>query len=173
MYWKKYPKSQNMCILARNKRHQKIVKGCLTSQKYQTEQKKETMILHENLFRSWKVIGTDLFCVAGETYLLVANYHSKFPFIRKMQYAYTRQEVIRALKSIFREYGILECIINDNSSQYNSYTFKQFTKDWGFDCITSSLKYAQSNGFVERTIQMVKKTIKKAKESNTDVDNTN
>ena len=62
----------------------KMVKGCLTWQKYQTEKKKETIIPHKIPSRSWKVIGIDLFHVAGETYLLVANYHSKFPFIRKM-----------------------------------------------------------------------------------------
>ena len=70
-------------------------------------------------------------------------------------------EVIYALKYIFREHGIPECIIRDNGHQNNNYAFKQFAKDWEFDYITSSPKYAQSNGFVGRTIQMIKNTIKK------------
>ena len=149
---------------------EKIVKGCFTCQKYQNEQKKETMIPHEIPSRSWKVIGSDLFHVAGETYLLVADYHSKFPFIRKMHNTCTSQEVIHALKSLFGEHGIPERIISDNGPQYDSYAFKQFAKDWGFDHVTSSPTYAQSNGFIERTIQTVKKTLKKAKDSNTDID---
>ena len=56
---------------------------------------------------------------------------------------------------------IPERIISDNGPQYDSYAFKQFAKDWGFDHIISSPTYAQSNGFIERTIQTVKKNIKK------------
>ena len=59
--------------------------------------------------------------------------------------------------------SIPECFISDNGPQYDSYAFKQFTKDWGFDYTTSSPKYAQSKGFVERIIQTVKKTIKRLK----------
>ena len=120
--------------------------------------------------RSWKVVGSDIFYVAGETYLLIADYHSKFPFIRKIHNTCTSQEVICALKSIFGEHGIPECIISDNGPQYDSYAFRQFARNWGFNHITSSPRYAQSNGFVEKIIQTLKKTIMKAKDSRTDIE---
>ena len=60
----------------------------------------------------WKVIGTDLVCIAGETYLVVVNYHSKFLFIRKMHYACTSREVKRTLT--FGEHGIPKHIISDD-----------------------------------------------------------
>ena len=72
------------------------------------------MIPHEALSRSWKVVGSDIFYVAGETYSLIVDYHSKFPFIRKIHNTCPSQEVIYALKSIFGEHGIPECIISDN-----------------------------------------------------------
>ena len=87
-----------------------------------------------------------------------------------MHDACTSQEVICASKSIFREHGISEGTIRENGPQYDSYAFKQFAKEWELDHIISTPKYAQPNGFVEKTIQTVKKTIKKAQDSNTDVD---
>ena len=149
---------------------EEVVKGCPTCQKFQNEQKEETMIPHEVLSRSWKVVGSNIFYVADETYMLIADYHSKFPFIRKMHNTCTSQEVICSLKSIFGEHGIPECIKSDNGPQYDSYAFRQLARNWGFDHITSSLRYAQSNGFVERIFQTLKKTIMKAKNSRTDID---
>ena len=43
-----------------------------------------------------------------------------------------------------------------------------FAKSWGFDHDFSSPEYPQSNGMVERTIQTVKKTLRKVKLSNND-----
>ena len=128
------------------------------------------MIPHAVPSRSWKVVGSDIFYVAGKTYLLIANYHSKFPFIRKMHNTCTSQAVICVLKSIFGEHGIPECVISDNGPQYDSYAFRQFARNRGFDHINSSPMYAQSNGFVERIVQTIKKTIMKAKASRTDID---
>ena len=46
--------------------------------------------------------------------------------------------------------------------------FKEFAKSWGFRHVMSSPHYPQSNGLIERAIQTVKTTMKKAKRSNID-----
>ena len=40
---------------------------------------------------------------------------------------------------------------------FASLTFKNFSKEWDFSFITTSPRYAQSNGLVERNVQTVKK----------------
>ena len=44
---------------------------------------------------------------------------------------------------------------------YSSYEFKKFSKSWDFIHKTSSPKFPQSSGFVERTIQTIKETLRK------------
>jgi len=74
------------------------------------------------------------------------------------------------MKQVFAEHGIPERVVSDNGRQYDSATFRNFAKTWGFDHITSSPHYPQSNGFIERTIQTVKYTLTKAKASSLDPD---
>ena len=50
---------------------------------------------------------------------------------------------------------------SDNGPQFNSAEFLKFPKDWGFQSITSSPKYAQSSGEAERAVQPVKSLLKK------------
>lgn len=71
------------------------------------------------------------------------------------------QDVIKALKSIFARHGVPEVVRSDNGPQYSSGEFQKFAKDWGFQSITSSPKYAQSNGEAERAVQTIKSLLKK------------
>ena len=47
--------------------------------------------------------------------------------------------------------------------------FKQFATDWNFKHVTSSPRYAQSNGFIERQVQTVKLVMSKAKKSRQEI----
>ena len=67
--------------------------------------------------RPWEVIGTDLFHLNGNEYLLVANYYSKFFLVRKLGTDATSNNVIRALKQIFSEHGIPTKLMSDNGTQ--------------------------------------------------------
>ena len=148
-----------------------LVKGCHTCQRHQKSQPKETLLQHEIPSRPWQVVGVDLFHLDGGTYLLMADYYSKFPIVRKMHgEGYNSADVVRALKSVFGEHGSPDRICSDNGPQFSSSAFRQFAKEWDFKHITSSPMHAQSNGLIERTVQTVKMCMKKAKESKTDID---
>jgi hypothetical protein len=60
------------------------------------------------------------------------------------------------------------CIYTDNGPQFSSQILKTFAKDYGFKHITSSPAYPTPNGLVERTVQIAKRILEKAKHSGTD-----
>lgn len=80
----------------------------------------------------------------------------------------TSNIVISAMKQIFSEHGIPTRVVSDNGPQYSSEAFKEFAQQWQFDHITSSPKFPKSNGFIERQIQTVKRTLTKAKQAGRD-----
>ena len=51
---------------------------------------------------------------------------------------------------------------SDNGPQYCSHEFKRFSDEWGFDHITSSPTFPQSNGLAEKTVQTLKTLLEKA-----------
>lgn len=51
---------------------------------------------------------------------------------------------------------------------YNSREFKQFAESWGFQHVTWSPHYPQSNGLAEKTVQTAKRILTKAKEDKKD-----
>ena len=64
------------------------------------------------------------------------------------------------MKSIFARHGVPKLVVSDN--QLDTKEFKNFQKEWDFKLTTSSPHYPKSNGMAERTIQTVKKLLKKA-----------
>ncbi|XP_048257540.1 uncharacterized protein K02A2.6-like [Haliotis rufescens] len=143
-----------------------MVKSCHVCQEFQKCQPAEPLLQHELPTRPWQVLGTDLFYMEGEEYIIVSDYYSKFPIIRKMSGG--SRGTISTLKAIFAEQGIPEKVISDNGPHFSAERFQEFAKAWGFTHITSSPHYPQSNGFIERQIQTTKRTLQKAKLSNID-----
>ena len=123
-----------------------VTRGCEICQEYHLSQPKETLMPHEIPSRPWQVIASDLFFLEGKNYMLVSDYYSKFNFVRKMSAPCVSQVVVKAMKEIFSEHGVPEKVISDNGRYYDCETFKEFAKWWGFDHITSSPTFAQSNG---------------------------
>lgn len=123
---------------------------------------------HEIPVRPWQIVATDLFHIEGHKYLLIVDYYSKFPFVRKLK-EFSSQEVIKLTKQIFGEQGIPERVISDNGPHYSSSLFKQFAREWGFEHYTSSPRYPQSNGLAERCVQAMKSAFRKAASSSRDL----
>lgn len=63
---------------------------------------------------------------------------------------------------------IPKIVFSDNGPQFTSRDFKTFSTNWDFQQQMLSPEYPRSNGLVERKIQTVKRTLKKANESNDD-----
>ena len=142
------------------KQMEAMIQQCPTCAKEATPRKEPLMVSPLPDY-PWQVIGTDLFELKGETYLLVVDYFSRYPEIARLS-STTSLAVINVLKSIFARHGIPECVRSDNGPQYSSHEFSRFAESYGFQHLTSSPRYPASNGQAERTVQTVKRTLKKA-----------
>ena len=69
---------------------------------------------------------------------------------------------------MYSRHGIPVILKSDNGPAYSSMKFKDFAKNYGFEHITSSPRYSQSMGFIEKNVQICKNLLKKAKKSNSD-----
>ena len=92
------------------------------------------------------------------------------PFVRRLTSNSTSATVILALKQLFGERGISHKLLSDKGLRYDCIEFRTFAADRGFRHITSSPRYPQYNGFAERMVQTVKKTMLKARQSGADPD---
>ena len=145
-----------------------MIQQCAICQELQKSPIDETLMPHEIPVRPWQIVATDIFSLNGINHLLIVDYYSKYPFIRKLR-EFSSKEVIAFIKQIFAEQGIPERLISDNDSHFSSQHFREFAKAWDFEHITSSPRCPQSNGMTERCVQTIKAAMKKAILSNRDI----
>lgn len=107
----------------------------------------------------WQMVGTDLFELKKHHYLVVVDYFSRYPEVLQLN-STTSISVIAHLKSIFARHGIPEIVRSDNGPQYASREFADFAETYGFQHITSSPRFPQSNGQAERMVQTVKQLLR-------------
>ncbi|KAI5096743.1 complement component bfb isoform X1 [Silurus meridionalis] len=72
------------------------------------------------------------------------------------------EAVIEHFKSIFAHHGIPEVVRSDNGPQFASEGFRAFARGWGFDHVTSSPHFPQSNWEAERAVRTIKSLLKKS-----------
>ena len=144
-----------------------MVKCCAPCQHNQSMNVKEPLMPHDIPQKPWHTLGSDLFFWNNSPYLLVSDYYSKFPLVRKLN-SIRSDTTIAHLKSIFEEHGIPSKLITGNDTQFTSKLFQEFRNAYGFIHVTTSPYFPQANGFIERTVQTVKGLLQKCKESGSD-----
>jgi len=127
------------------------------------------MIPSEIPSRAWQTLSADLFYVQKLWFLIVVDYYSKFPFVKKL-HNLTTAAIVNEMKMLFTENGIPESLQCDNGTQFTSGEFQQLASQYGFTIVSSSPHYPHGHGFVERQVQTVKKTILKCRETKEDID---
>ena len=106
----------------------------------------------------------DYFYMNGRLYIMICDYFSKFPFlfqVKTMSFANLKDH----LEELFSVECIPDEIVSDNGSPFNSKEFSSYLIGLGIRHTTSSPNYPQSNGFIERQIQTVKRLLEKANSS--------
>ena len=114
----------------------------------------------------WHMVATDLFETKNSKYLLIVDYYSRFPILRKLS-STTSRVLIQEMKAVFTE---LSVIVSDWGPQYTATEFQDFTKHWQIEHRLSSPRNPQSNGMAEHFVQTMKASLIKTIEEGEDVD---
>ena len=141
---------------------------CLKYSRLKNKDKPHTALGHEVPPVPWSKVAMDIFHYESQSYLLVVDYTSRFPIVRKLK-SMSAQHVAKHFKSIFSEYGWPDTLISDNGPCYVAETFTNLMKEYAVNHITSSPHYPQSNGLAEKFVQIVKNLFYKVKDEGTDI----
>ena len=97
----------------------------------------------------WTKVATDIFHFEGNSYLLLVDYTSHFPIVRKLK-SMTAQHIEDHIKQKFAKYGWPDALVSNNRPCYTSKIFKQLMKEYQVNHITSLPHYPQSNSLAEK-----------------------
>lgn len=119
------------------------------------------------LTQPWQKVGADLFQLNGKDFLVVIDYYSNYTEIEQLHHT-TMNDMINYMKRVFQgmEFPILCKVI---ILQYSSHEFSLVAEPYGFKHTTSSPLYPKANGKVEKGVQILKRLLKKAAASNSDI----
>ena len=147
-----------------NKDIEQLVGACTTCQRHQPQEPRQPLKPTPPPERPWQQLGADFMMFDGSEYLVIVDYYSKMPIVRKMPTSQCNNaKTITVLKELFAEHGIPEEIRSDNGPQFASHLFAEFTKDWNIKHSTSSPRNPRSNGQAESAVKIVKGLLTRAK----------
>ena len=136
--------------------------------KYEARQQKESLMSQEIAEPPWEKIGTDLYTINGQDYLIVVDYFSNFWEINHLPNT-TASTVIGKLKRLFVRQGIPDIVISGNGAQFAGKKFSNFANEWDFEHRPGSPGHQQTNGKVEAPVKEAKQLLWKAKDTKSDL----
>ena len=141
-----------------------MVKRCAVCQESQTEHRQQPLLAHDV---PWTKVAIDLFQIKGDNYLLVTDYHSKFYLVEKM-HATTSSSIAIKSAQWFSMFGPLLEIVTDNGPQYGGQAYEDMFSKWNIKHTTTSPRYPQSNGLIERHVRTARGIIQKCAKTGND-----
>ena len=144
-----------------------LTHSCEACTEFQNKQKKESLIQHDIPSVPWTKVGTDLFELHGKSYVIVVDYTTNYYDLSQIPDKKSETVVIHT-KRIFSKFGIPKEVVSDNGPEFIGDAYVKFSKLWDFKHTKSSPVYPESNGQIERTIQTIKRSLKKAFKYNED-----
>ena len=137
-----------------SKEIEQFIKSCPVCMKNETSHT-EPLLQPALPSHPWEKVAADLFQLKGKSYLLAVDYYSKYVEVQTLS-STTSTSVVASLKAIFSRHGIPTTFVSNNGPQFNSEEMRTFSKEYGFQHITSSPYYPKSNRQAERTVKTVK-----------------
>ena len=150
-----------------NKDVERITKECDACQEHQARQEKEPLLPHDIPPAPWTKLGTDMFMLNRQEYLLVTDYYSKYPIVSRMNNT-SSAAIAAEMSGIFCLFGPPEEIVSDNGPQFVGKPFQDMCKKWNIKHTTSSPHYPRSNGLAERMVRTVKNLLGKCSQTGQD-----
>ena len=144
-----------------------MIKKCPTCLTFRNPQPSQPVIDHPVPNQAWRKIAADSFRLYGHYYLPIIDYHSKFIVIEILNNLQS-STVTNKCKKLFSQFWTPNKLVTNNGPEFSSLYFKLFLRSSDFEHRTNSPHFHQSNGLVERSIQTIKRTLKKTKLVNED-----
>ena len=95
---------------------------------------------HEIPVHPWLKLASNIFYFEGESYLLIVDYTSQFPIIRKLS-SMTGKAIAHHMQSIFSEYRWPDTLVTDNGPCYTSKELQLLMQTMSVIHLTSSPHY--------------------------------
>ena len=144
-----------------------MVKCSAVRQESQTEHRQQPLLAHDVASTPWTKVASDLFQIKGDNYLLVTDYHSKLYLVEKM-HSTTSSSISNKYAHCFSMFGPPLEIVTDNGSQYVGQPYEDMWSKCNIKHNTTSPRYPQSNGLIERQVRTVNGFIQKCAKTGND-----
>ena len=112
--------------------------------------------------RPMEVLGLDLMNFNGQSFLVSVDYFSGYILVDQLR-SETTATVTAKINENLRKFGLAERIITDNGPCFRSGKFRSFCDQLEMEHSTSSPHYHQGNGRAERSIQTIRKIMRRSK----------
>ena len=136
--------------------------ACKTCQDSLPSHPREPLIQKAKPTRPFQAIAADFCTYAAHDYLILVDCYSDWPDIIPMGHNTTTPRLNAVLRQSFCRTGVPDILWSDQGPQFTAKLFQEFAKQWGFQHLTSSPLYPQSNGKAEATVKSMKKLIRAA-----------
>ena len=105
-----------------NKDIEQLVEACATCQRHRPQEPRQPLKPTPPPEQPWQQLKADFMTYDGSEYLVIVDYYSKMPIVRKMPTSQCNSaKTITVLKELFAEHGIPEEIRSDNGPQFASH----------------------------------------------------
>ena len=139
-----------------------MIQDCDTCKPFLPSQAQEPIIAGTSATGPMTDVGSDLFQIGKNHYIVMVDRYSGFPFVEKLSKLST-QAITKILTTWFNTFGWPERIRTDNGPQFRS-EFGEFCKEHNILHENSSPYYPQSNGLSEAAVKQMKYLLEKINE---------
>ena len=109
--------------------------------------------------RRWQIVGTDLFNVKKDVYLVVVDNLTKYWDLEQLNDIEAESTILQ-MKKIFARQRVPEVVISDNGPQYAGKECKEFSESWNCHHRTSLPYHPKGNGTAEGAVKQAKRILK-------------
>ena len=143
-----------------------LVHECEVCRPFLPSQGREAIIPGTSATGPMTDVGSDLFQIGHNHYLVLIDRYSYFPFVEKLT-KLSSTAIIKVLTGWFNTFGWPERLRSDNGPQFLT-EFKEFCQEHNIVHENSSPYYPQSNGLSESAVKQMKFLLKKVGENTND-----
>lgn len=137
-----------------------FIGNCVACQTYATSRSNVGTVSWPRTNFPMERLHIDHFFFEGKSFLLIVDDFSNYIDV-KLNKSVDSKSVIISLREFFSLFGLPETIVSDNATSFNSLEFRNFCSFNAIKHVNSPQYHPQSNGLAERSVGVVKSSLKK------------